>query len=127
MSVRENKKNRIREAMETVLKAFENNPEKVALVVFKGSGKPSDRWSFFNRLIMLMNTEDARGFRQWKQVGRHVKKGAKAFYILAPVRNLKPDFRTISDFKNNPEVVSEVFRKVVEYAKELGMVKLGPQ
>ncbi len=58
------KKNRIREAMETVLKAFENNPEKVALAVFKGNGKPSDSWSFFNRLIMLMNnTEDARGFK----------------------------------------------------------------
>ena len=85
------KKNRIREAMETVLKAFENNPEKVALAVFKGSGKPSDAWSFFNRLIMFMHdTADARGFRQWKQVGRHVKKGAKAFYILAPIRKKVP-------------------------------------
>lgn len=34
------KKGRIREAMETVLKAFESNPEKVALAVFKGNGKP---------------------------------------------------------------------------------------
>ncbi len=49
-----NKKNRIWKAMETVLKAFENNPEKVALAVFKVSGKPSDAWSFFKRLIMLM-------------------------------------------------------------------------
>jgi len=85
------KKNRIREAMETVLKAFESNPEKVALAVFKGNGKPSDAWSFFNRLIMLMNnTEDARGFRQWQKVGRRVKKGAKAFYILAPIRKKVP-------------------------------------
>ena len=81
------KKNRIKEAMETVLKAFENNPEKVALAVFKGNGKPSDNWSFFNRLIMFMHdTEDARGFRQWQKTGRRVKKGAKAFYILAPIR-----------------------------------------
>ena len=42
------KKNRIREAMETVLKAFESNPEKVALAIFRGNGKPSDCWSFFN-------------------------------------------------------------------------------
>ena len=90
-NVRSNKKNRIREAMETVLKAFENNPEKVALAVFKGNGKPSDAWSFFNRLIMLMhNTEDARGFKQWQKVGRRVKKGAKAFYILAPIRKKVP-------------------------------------
>ena len=33
------KKSRIREAMETVLKAFESNPEKVALAVFKGKRK----------------------------------------------------------------------------------------
>ncbi len=86
------KKTRIREAMETVLKAFEQkNLEKVALAVFKGNGKPSDAWSFFNRLIMFMNnTADARGFRQWKQVGRKVRKGAKAFYILAPVRKKVP-------------------------------------
>ncbi len=82
---------RIREAMETVLKAFKSNPEKVALAIFRGSGKPSDSWSFFNRLIMLMNeTEDARGFRQWEKAGRRVKKGAKAFYILAPVRKKVP-------------------------------------
>jgi len=30
------RRNRIREAMETVLKAFEHNPEKVALAAFKG-------------------------------------------------------------------------------------------
>jgi len=89
--VKSDKKNRIREAMETVLKALENNPKKVALAVFKGNGKPSDAWSFFNRLIMLMNnTADARGFRQWRQAGRHVKKGAKAFYILAPIRKKVP-------------------------------------
>lgn len=51
-----------------------------------GAEKPSDRWSLGNKLLMLLaGTEDARGFRQWKQVGRHVKKGARAFYILAPI------------------------------------------
>ncbi|MDI3497044.1 hypothetical protein [Archaeoglobus sp.] len=87
----EAKRKKIREAMELVLKAFDSNPEKVALAVFRGNSKPSDSWSFFNRLIMLMNdTTDARGFRQWQQVGRRVKKGAKAFYILAPVRKKVP-------------------------------------
>lgn len=40
------RKNRIREAMETVLKAFESNPEKVALAIFRGNSKPSDgKWT----------------------------------------------------------------------------------
>jgi len=36
------------------------------------------------------DTEDARGFRQWQKIGRRVKKGAKAFYILAPIRKKVP-------------------------------------
>ena len=78
---------KIREAMDTLLKMFdEENLEKVARAVFKGDNIPADKWSFLNRLLMyLNNTEDARGFRQWQQVGRYVKKGSKAFYIIAPV------------------------------------------
>ena len=34
--------------------------------------------------MFLSGTQDARGYRQWKQVGRHVKKGSKAIYILVP-------------------------------------------
>ncbi len=78
---------RIKEAMDTLLKMFdENNLEKVARAIFKGNEIPSDKWSFLNRLLMyLNNTEDARGFRQWQEAGRYVKKGSKAFYIIAPM------------------------------------------
>ncbi len=78
---------RIKEAMETLLKIFEeDNLEKAARAVFKGGDIPADKWSFLNRVLMYLNdTEDARGFRQWQAVGRHVKKGSKAFYILAPL------------------------------------------
>ncbi len=78
---------RIKEAMETLLKIFnEDNLEKAAKAVFRGGDIPADKWSFLNRVLMYLNdTEDARGFRQWQQVGRHVKKGSKAFYILAPL------------------------------------------
>ena len=78
---------RIKEAMETLLKIFkEDNLEKVARAVFRGGDIPADKWSFLNRVLMYLNdTEDARGFRQWQAVGRHVKKGSKAFYILAPM------------------------------------------
>lgn len=49
------------------------------------SDAPSTDWSLGNQLIMIMSgTDDARGFKQWNAVGRTVKKGAKAVYILAP-------------------------------------------
>lgn len=48
--------------------------------------RPCDRWSLANRLLMLLaGTTDARGYRQWLDVGRHVRKGATAFHILAPI------------------------------------------
>jgi hypothetical protein len=65
---------RIKEAMETLLKIFkEDNLEKVARAVFRGSDIPADKWSFLIRVLMYLNeTDDARGFRQWQQVGRYV-------------------------------------------------------
>lgn len=46
-------------------------------------GKPSDKWSIMNKVIMLMSgTADARGYRQWEKAGRYVKRGTKAIYIL---------------------------------------------
>jgi antirestriction protein ArdC len=49
-------------------------------------GRPSDKWSISNRFIMyLSGTTDARGYRQWQEVGRYVKQGAKAFHILGPI------------------------------------------
>jgi len=43
-----------------------------------------------NRIIMQLNgTQDARGYRQWMKAGRHVKKGALAFYIFAPILKRK--------------------------------------
>ena len=46
---------------------------------------PAAAWSWRNRLITALHGHyDARGFRQWQQVGRCVRKGEKAFYILGP-------------------------------------------
>lgn len=79
----------IRQALQELIEMFASGklPEAVALTVIKPAGdRPSDRWSLGNRLLMLLaGTEDARGYRQWQKVGRHVKKGSKAFYIFAPV------------------------------------------
>jgi hypothetical protein len=77
----------LKAAMGTLLKMFyEDNLDRVARAVFKGNTIPSDNWSLINRVLMhLQNTEDARGFNQWKEAGRYVKKGCKAFYIIAPM------------------------------------------
>ena len=46
---------------------------------------PSAKWSISNRILQfLSDTSDARGFRQWRDAGRQVKKGTKAFHILGP-------------------------------------------
>jgi hypothetical protein len=77
----------IRETLKTILDAFEsgNIPEAIAHSMFPIPDLPSSRWSFLNRVtIALSGTNDARGFRQWKEVRRYVKKGAKALYILVP-------------------------------------------
>jgi hypothetical protein len=34
--------------------------------------------------MFLAGTQDARGFRQWKQANRYVKKGTRSFRILVP-------------------------------------------
>ncbi len=47
---------------------------------------PSSKWTLSNRLLAFLQTleVDCRGFRQWENVNRNVKKGAKAAYILRP-------------------------------------------
>lgn len=71
-----------------LVKEFEDGsriPEALAYASFPIPHIPSASWSFVNQMIMfLSNTNDARGYRQWQEVERHVKKGAKAISILVP-------------------------------------------
>ena len=63
-----------------------NVPKALAVVTIPPqAGIPSARWSWSNRLLQfLADTSDARGYRQWQEADRHVKKGSKAFSILGP-------------------------------------------
>jgi antirestriction protein ArdC len=59
--------------------------------------RPMAEWSLGNQLLALIHgTDDARGFRQWEQAGRRVRKGSRAFYILGPckVKRLEVDAAT---------------------------------
>lgn len=74
----------------TLLDMFANEdfPAQLALTIIKRENAiPSDSWSITNRLIMRIigETNDARTYKQWQAVKRQVRKGEKAFGIIAPV------------------------------------------
>ncbi len=78
---------KVKSTLDQILNLFRsgNVPKAVAIATFPPHEVPSNAWSLANRIIMALNgTSDARGFVQWKEVDRYVKRGAKAFYILAP-------------------------------------------
>ena len=78
---------RLKKALNTILETFKSGsiPGAVAMATFPVPDTPSACWSFTNRTLMFISgTSDARGFRQWKSVGRWVRKGARAIYILVP-------------------------------------------
>jgi len=78
---------KVKSAIGSILRAFENGdiPEAITLAVHPTFDIPMCKWSLSNRLLaVLAGTVDARGYKQWKEVGRHVKKGTKSFVILAP-------------------------------------------
>jgi hypothetical protein len=78
---------KVSKVLNTIIEKFENNdiPEAIAYSMFPIPNIPSSKWSLLNRLTMfLAGTQDARGFKQWQEVNRCVKKGSKAFHILVP-------------------------------------------
>ena len=83
----------VEDAVKALLKAFQNQkfPAKIARTFIARDEKndiPSNYWSLGNIALMTMQgTNDARGYNQWKKVGRHVKAGTKAIYILVPKTN----------------------------------------
>jgi hypothetical protein len=78
---------KVKATIQSILDRFESGdiPEAVAYSMFPVADIPSAKWSLLNRTLMFLSgTSDARGFRQWQETNRHVKKGAKAFFILVP-------------------------------------------
>ena len=78
---------KVKQALESIVQRFKEGdiPEAIAYSIFPLPNIPASRWSLLNRTLMAFaNTSDARGFNQWKQVKRYVKKGSQSFTILAP-------------------------------------------
>ena len=88
---------RVKQVLNGIVDKFKSGeiPEAVALASFPIPSIPSSTWSFSNRILMFLSgTNDARGFSQWKDANRWVKKGARAIYILAPCFKKKVDKKT---------------------------------
>ena len=99
-----------REGLMQVLEAFRSGDigEYVALSAFPPPHVPMSSWSVANRIIAcLSGTKDARGYKQWEKIGRRVKKGSRAIYILAP-RFVKPSGKERNDKKPGEEDLNYV-------------------
>jgi len=110
---------KVEKTIKELMATLENGEvEYMAKAVFKGThSKPSDRWSFLNRLIMLSNgTQDARTYATWLKAKRHVKKGSKAFYILQPIIGKKPKENEDEDEEDKPALYG--FRTIPEFGVE---------
>ena len=93
----------IQNAIDNLLSMFKSGdmPERVAFSIIKRREGvdtiPSDRWSISNQIIMwACGSLDARGYRQWNQVNRYVKKGSSPIYILAPLLKKKTELNPLT-------------------------------
>ena len=121
--MKESKSNVIQNAVESLLEMFKNEsfPAQMAMSIIRahdGDSIPSDAWSLGNRMLMLaQKTKDARGYRQWNEAGRFVKKGSKAIYILAPMtRKIKEKDEATGEEKVT--VIVTGFRAIPVFAYE---------
>ena len=107
---------KIKTVLNTILEAFESGdiPEAVAVATFPPIGDiPSAHWSFTNRTIQFISgTSDSRGYRQWLEVGRQVKKGSKAIFILVPC------------FKKQKDQEVEEEKKVLTFFKAMPVFRV---
>ena len=134
----------VKQVLNSLLEQFKTGdvPQAVAYSLFPATRDiPSEKWSFLNRTFMFMSgTGDARGFRQWQEVERNVKKGGKAIHILVPCHYKKKDedgeeaiilggFRTapvfrVEDTEGEPldyELLELPDLPLIEKAKEWGI------
>ena len=106
----------IQKVLNSIISAFESGdiPEAVAVASFPPIGDiPSAHWSFTNRTIQFISgTVDSRGYRQWLEAGRQVKKGSSAIYILVPC------------FKKNRNDETEEEKKVLTFFKAMPVFKV---
>lgn len=100
------------EVGERIIHSFETGeiPAAAAQIFVQAPHLPCSNWSYLNRLMTVFSgTSDARGFQQWKDAGRCVKKGAKCFYILGPTMAKS---KTVCDESDKPNMVLVGFHTI---------------
>lgn len=77
------------ESAQRILELFQcgDVPKALApIFIRRDDDAPCRQWSWRNQLLVaLSGYHDARGYRQWQEVDRHVRKGERAFHILVPL------------------------------------------
>lgn len=87
---------------------------------YQGPGHPAYHPKIMLKLLIMAAID---GVRSSRKIARMARENV-VYMFLAGM--LKPDFRTISDFrKNNADLISQVFKKVIDYARDAGLIKLG--
>src|SRR4030095_15286201 len=85
---------RAEESAKRILSLFQSGDVPASLTpmfIRRNDNTPCRAWSWSNQLLAaLAGYDDARGFRQWEETGRHVKKGEHGFPILIPCHVKKP-------------------------------------
>lgn len=78
---------KVQELINSLLEDFKEpgSLDRIAMHLIPPDDRPCAKWSWMNRLfVRIRDTEDARGFKQWGDIGRSVKGGSKAIHILIP-------------------------------------------
>jgi len=106
---------KVKNVLNTILEKFESGdiPKAVAMASFPIPDLPSTKWSFFNRTLMFLSgTCDARGYKQWRSVKRHIQKGSKAIHILVPC------------FKNQTDEETKEEKEVLTFFKAMPVFRV---
>ena len=86
---------------------------------YSGAGHPAYHPRILLKLLVMGVLDRVRSSRRLARNGRE-----NVIYMYLSEKSA-PDFRTISDFrKDNPELVKEVFKHTVSFAKEEGLLDL---
>lgn len=86
----------------------------------EGPGHPMYHPRIYIKIIVMGMID---GVRSSRKLEKQVKENVVYMYLA---EKLQPDFRSISDFrKDHPELIEDCFKAVVEFARDLGMVRLG--
>ena len=86
---------------------------------YAGAGPPAYHPRILLKLLIIGVLDKVRSSRA---LARSARENVVYMYLS---ERLAPDFRTISDFrKDNPELVKDVFKKTIGFAKQEGMLDL---